>query len=191
MVFFYAGHGSQRVNSLADVKLNHLDQTIVPADANAGQFDIRNTELAALFDRLIDKGATLTLIFDSCHSGSITRGETVPTKKRWAQADPRDARDAVRPTPPETRGALFIAAAADFEAAQEAHDDYDQKTHGAFTSALLQVMRQSRASAPADRHLRVGAGGSPAQRPRPTPGATRRGAGRPAALRPRDGRHGG
>jgi hypothetical protein len=149
VVFFYAGHGSQRVNSLADVKLNHLDQTIVPADANAGQFDIRNTELAALFDRLIDRGATLTLIFDSCHSGSITRGETAPTKKRWAQADPRDARDAVRPVPPETRGALFIAAAADFEAAQETLDAYDQKSHGAFTSALLQVMRQSRASAPA------------------------------------------
>ena len=148
-MFFYAGHGSQRVNSLADVKLNHLDQTIVPADANAGQFDIRNTELAALFDRLIDKGATLTLIFDSCHSGSITRGETVPTKKRWAQADPRDARDAVRPAPPETRGALFIAAAADFEAAQETLDAYDQKSHGAFTSALLQVMRRSRAGAPA------------------------------------------
>jgi len=149
VLFFYAGHGSQRVNSLADVKLNHLDQTIVPADANAGQFDIRNTELAALFDRLLDKGATLTLIFDSCHSGSITRGETAPTKKRWAQADPRDAHDSVRPAPPETRGALFIAAAADFEAAEETRDQYDQKSHGALTSALLQVMRQSRATAPA------------------------------------------
>jgi uncharacterized caspase-like protein len=149
IVFFYAGHGSQRVNSLADVKLNHLDQTIVPADANAGQFDIRNTELAALFDRLIDKGASLTLIFDSCHSGSITRGETAPTKKRWAQADPRDAHNAVRPVPPETRGALFIAAAADFETAEETIDQFDQKSHGVFTSALLQVMRQSRAAAPA------------------------------------------
>jgi hypothetical protein len=151
VVFYYAGHGSQRVNSLADVKLNRLDQTIVPADANAGQFDIRNTELAALFDRLLDKGVQLTLIFDSCHSGSITRGETAPAKRRWAAADPRDARDSVRPPPPESlpHGALFLAAAEDFQSAQETVDRTDQQPHGAFTSALLRVMRQVPASEPA------------------------------------------
>jgi hypothetical protein len=151
VVFYYAGHGSQRVNSLADVKLNRLDQTIVPADANAGQFDIRNTELAALFDRLLDKGAELTLIFDSCHSGSITRGETAPAKRRWAAADPRDALDPVRPVPPESRpsGALFLAAAEDFQSAQETVDPSDQLPHGAFTSALLRVMREVNATEPA------------------------------------------
>lgn len=151
VVFYYAGHGSQRLNSLADIKLNRLDQTIVPADANAGQFDIRNTELAGLFDRLLDVGVRLTLIFDSCHSGSITRGETAPSKTRWASADPRDARDSVRPPPPESRprGALFLAAAEDFQSAQEATDAIDQKPHGAFTSALLRVMRQVPASEPA------------------------------------------
>ena len=145
VVFYYAGHGSQRVNSLADIKLNHLDQTIVPVDANAGQFDIRNTELAGLFDELVDKGASLTLIFDSCHSGSITRGETVPTKKRWAAADPRDARDPVRPTPPEEKPgnpALLLAAAAAYETAQE-ETDATGKSHGAFTSALLAAIQQS------------------------------------------------
>jgi hypothetical protein len=151
IAFYYAGHGSQRVNSLAEAKLNRLDQTIVPVDANAGQFDIRNTELALRFDRILDAGAELTLIFDSCHSGSITRGETAPVKKRWAAADPRDARDPLRPPPPEDRpkGALLLAAAEDFQSAQETVDRHDQRPHGAFTSALLRVMRQVPAGEPA------------------------------------------
>jgi hypothetical protein len=150
VVVYYAGHGSQRVNSLNE-SLTHLDQTLVPVDANAGQFDIRDSELAGYFDRIIDARGVLSLIFDSCHSGSITRGQAVPGKMRWAAADPRDAKDSKRPDPPEDRqnGALVLAAAEEFQFAQETFDPQDQLSHGAFTSALLHVMRDMPANTPA------------------------------------------
>ena len=52
----------------------HLDETIVPADAASGAFDIRDKEIARLCNQVVDKGILLTAIFDSCHSGSIARG---------------------------------------------------------------------------------------------------------------------
>jgi hypothetical protein len=147
VVFYYAGHGSQRYNSLApqSVSLNRLDQTIVPADANIGQFDIRNTELTDLFNQLLAKDVQLTLIFDSCNSGSAVRGLD-PPRVRFAPYDPRDARD---PSDPESltkpgrhNPALFIAAAQENQSAVE-----ERATgHGAFTAALLNVMRSSATS---------------------------------------------
>jgi hypothetical protein len=147
VVFYYAGHGSQRYNSLVpqNVSLNRLDQTIVPADANIGQFDIRNAELTALFDELLAKDVQVTLIFDSCNSGSAVRGLD-PPRVRFAPYDPRDARDTANPeslTKPGRRNpALFMAAA------QENQSAIEERTtgHGAFTAALLGVMRSSATS---------------------------------------------
>jgi hypothetical protein len=147
VVFYYAGHGSQRYNSLAPQSRsnNRLDQTIVPADANIGQFDIRNAELTELFDQLLAKDVQLTLIFDSCNSGSAVRGLD-PPKVRFAPYDPRDAHDASDPesvTQPGRRNpALFMAAAQESQSAVE-----ERATgHGAFTGALLSVMRSSATS---------------------------------------------
>ncbi len=81
VVFYYAGHGSQRFNSLTD-KPFHLDETIVPSDASGGAFDIRDKEVARLFNQVVDKGIQLTAIFDSCHSGSIARGIPVGSQER-------------------------------------------------------------------------------------------------------------
>jgi len=117
VVFYYAGHGSQRVNSGS--KPTGYDQTIVPADANTGVFDIRNKELARLFGPLLQKGVTLTLIFDSCHSGGITRGPQARYNQRWAALDPRDAADSVTPPALEDGGALVLSAAQDDETAAE------------------------------------------------------------------------
>jgi hypothetical protein len=54
IVFYYAGHGSQRYNSLTD-KPFHLDETIVPSDASGGAFDIRDKEIARLFNQIVDR----------------------------------------------------------------------------------------------------------------------------------------
>jgi hypothetical protein len=149
VVFFYAGHGSQRVNSLS--RPTKLDQTIVPADANAGVFDIRNKELARLFGALVEKGVALTLIFDSCHSGAITRGISVAYTERWAARDPRDAADSVAPPAPESHGALVISATQDYQQASETVDQEDHLPHGVFTSALLSVLRSAAPDEPATR----------------------------------------
>ena len=66
VLIYYAGHGSQVYNSLSS-EMDKEDESIVPAN----MIDIRDKEMAALYNKLLDKGVILTLIFDSCHSGSI------------------------------------------------------------------------------------------------------------------------
>ena len=129
VVFYYAGHGSQRFNSLTD-KPFHLDETIVPSDASSGAFDIRDKEIARLFNQMVDKGILLTAIFDSCHSGSIARGIPVGSqgKARFLAYDTRDAADPPDKGPdgkaaprPEDRpgGALVLSATQHDQSAME------------------------------------------------------------------------
>ena len=73
VVIYYAGHGSQ-IRNIASNEADQKDETIVPSDAYLGAADIRDKEINELFFRLSEKGVILTAIFDSCHSGSISRG---------------------------------------------------------------------------------------------------------------------
>jgi hypothetical protein len=150
VVFYYAGHGSQRFNSLTD-KPFHLDETIVPSDASSGAFDIRDKEIARLFNQIVDKGILLTAIFDSCHSGSIARGIPVGSqgKARFLAYDTRDAADSPdkgpdgKPAPrPEDRpgGAVVLSATQHDQSALE-WPGSDGKQHGAFTIALLDALQ--------------------------------------------------
>jgi hypothetical protein len=150
VVFYYAGHGSQRYNSLTD-KPFHLDETIVPADASSGAFDIRDKEIARLFNQIVDKGILLTAIFDSCHSGSIARGIPVGSqgKARFLAYDTRDAADPPDKGPdgkpaarPEDRpgGALVLSATQHEQSAME-WTGSDGKPHGAFTVAFLDALQ--------------------------------------------------
>ena len=114
VVFYYAGHGSLQMNSLGH-KLKVLvddpdsdkgpksipvDSTIVPSDAWTGTMDVRDHEMTKIFNAALDKGVHLTVIFDSCHSGQITRG--AQHTGRSLLFDPRDVRDpSVLPAPAE------------------------------------------------------------------------------------------
>ena len=140
VVFYYAGHGSQRRNSLSPSP-NKLDQTIVVADANIGAYDIRDKELARLFNPFLDKGVELVLIFDSCHSGSITRGALSQAVERWAAIDERDAADpgVGQDASPDRRGALVISAAQDYQSALE-REGANGEPRGVFTVALLETL---------------------------------------------------
>lgn len=147
--FFYAGHGSQVKNSLS-AEADKMDESLVPADANAGRPDIRDKELARLFNEALDKKVALTAILDSCHSGSIARGVGRPTKFRVLPPDERDVADPSAPVPPETRGALILSAAQDFQFAAETTDD-DSTSHGLLTWALLKILRSMPVNESADR----------------------------------------
>jgi hypothetical protein len=147
--FFYAGHGSQVRNSRTE-EADGLDESLVPADANTGASDIRDKELAALFATALDKNLHLTVIFDSCHSGSIGRGAPKPIRFRFIQPDDRDAADASRPAPPERRGALVLSAAQDYELAAEKRDE-ENRAHGLFSWALLKTLRSMPVNQSADR----------------------------------------
>lgn len=148
---YYAGHGSQVYNSLSPEQ-DKKDETMVPADVWTGTKDIRDKEIAILLNKLVDKGVTLTVIFDSCHSGSVGRGKLTnnPPKLRFTSPDMEDVKDAtVIKDPPETKGALIISSAQDFECASEQEDE-NGNPHGAFTIALLKALQSLPSSASAE-----------------------------------------
>lgn len=145
--FYYAGHGSQITNSKSPEK-DKKDETIVPSDSYLGTKDdlrdIRDKELALLFNELVDKGVILTLIFDSCHSGSVARGKDDDYKVRKLEPIEIDVADPVEYPRPEDRenGALVISAAQDYQTAKETKDEHGNP-HGAFTYALIKALRTS------------------------------------------------
>lgn len=136
---YYAGHGSQVKNSRSYDGTGQ-DQTMVPSDL----WDIRNKELSPLFNQFIDKGVTLTLIFDCCHSGGIARGNSLPVEYVTRQAPPPDfdANDPSESPKIEERGALVFSAAQRDQTAKEAADE-NGIAHGAFTLALLKAINSA------------------------------------------------
>lgn len=147
-VFFYAGHGSQVTNSKS-TEPDKKDETIVPSDANRGTEikDIRDKELRRLFYQIVSKKTLLTVLFDSCHSGSVVRGLGKPRK---LDPDPRDVADDSDPGPaPEESGALIFSAAQDQELAWEARDEQDLP-HGSFSLALIRTLRSADVNEPAE-----------------------------------------
>ncbi|HEV7919227.1 MAG TPA: caspase family protein [Thermoanaerobaculia bacterium] len=148
VVFFYfAGHGSQVANSLS-AEPDQLDESIVPADSRAGAPDIRDKELRALFNQILDRGARLTVMLDSCHSGSGARGLATGAHPRGVRPDLRDIRDGAEAGPrPEDRGALVLTATRDDGIALETRDA--DGLHGAFSLAWIKAMRDAAPGEPA------------------------------------------
>jgi len=90
--FHYSGHGSQ-VPDPNDP--SGVDETLVPSDwTQDGAKDIRDKELRQLITQLqAKKPGSLTFTFDSCHSGTITRGgrmlvRGVSFEKRYGRPSP-------------------------------------------------------------------------------------------------------
>jgi len=148
-VLYYSGHGSQVKNSLS-AEDDKKDESMVPADIRKGAKDIRDKELAAIFDKFIDKGVIITGIFDCCHSGSIARGELTnnPPKLRYVPEVDVDVKDPTQVIPPENKGMLVMSASQDFEFASE-QVDQNGAPHGAFTIALLQTLTSQPSSSSA------------------------------------------
>jgi hypothetical protein len=135
-LFYYAGHGSRVRNSLGGPK--GYDESLVPSDANIGAPDIRDKEMARLFLKAVQKGITLTVIADSCNSGTIARGEN-DARTRGLSWDEIDVQDPPWfALPPEDLGVLILSACQDYEEAQER--PRNQVYRGNFTYALNKVL---------------------------------------------------
>jgi hypothetical protein len=92
VVFYYSGHGSRMRDNSGDETGDGFDETIVPHDSRQGDvFDISDDELNGLVRQLLAKTQNVTVILDSCHSGSGAR---------VAGADVRLAPDDLRTPPP-------------------------------------------------------------------------------------------
>jgi hypothetical protein len=148
VVIYYSGHGSQRLDSKSSK--DQRDQTIVPIDAWKGVKDIRDKELAQLFDKIVfDKQARLTAIYDSCNSGTMARGITESVERTLPYDDDDVAKEqgAVLESDlkriPQQGDAIILAAAGPTQSAVEARYPEDGQVHGAFTRALIRVLRQN------------------------------------------------
>ncbi|HTW48873.1 MAG TPA: caspase family protein [Acidobacteriaceae bacterium] len=167
VVFYYAGHGSLRINSRGtkltvvgpDGKTTHADSTLVAADAWMGHDDVLDRESTRIFNAALDKGVKLTVILDSCHSGGFTRGVRLGRqgRERMLPYDPRDIAEGPDLLPngqpaktPAERGALVYSAAQQDQTAKEVPPpDSEMEAHGAFTAALLKALESLPADAPA------------------------------------------
>jgi hypothetical protein len=147
LFFYFSGHGSQVKNSLSE-ELDGLDESIVPADTHDGVSDIRDKELRRRFQPLLDRGARLTVILDSCHSASGVRGLPRGARTRFALPDMRDVKDAWRGPALEDGGALILSATRDVDLAFETSGD-DGKRYGAFTWAWARAIRDAAPGEPA------------------------------------------
>jgi hypothetical protein len=147
VLFYYAGHGSQVRNSLSEER-DKLDESIVPADSRAGADDIRDKELATYFNRILDRGARLTVMLDNCHSGSGARGLSTGGQARSVKPDLRDVADRTSIAKPEDHGALVLTASEDFDTAWETRDA-EGKFHGEFSWAWMRAMRDAGSGEPA------------------------------------------
>jgi hypothetical protein len=167
VVFYVASHGSLRVNTkgnkltiLVDGKYVHADSTLVPADAYKGGFDVRDREMTKIFNAALDKGVHVTAIFDSCHSGGISRGIGPRYIERTLAYDPRDIAESPdvlangdpKPAPTERQdnaALVFSAAQQDQTAKEMPPGDKTAEPHGAFTAALIETLQALPANTPA------------------------------------------
>jgi hypothetical protein len=92
IAIYYSGHGSQRTDLEGD-EPDGLDETIVPYDSGRHDHpnrDITDDEIYLRLLGLAEKTPHVTLIFDCCHSGTITR-DAFGAKERWIEPDLRPA----------------------------------------------------------------------------------------------------
>ena len=76
VVFYYSGHGAKLEDDNGD-ESDGIDETIMPHDTSTDRKDnkdIRDDEFDIWFTELKNYTTNITFIFDSCHSGTVTRG---------------------------------------------------------------------------------------------------------------------
>lgn len=71
----YSGHGGRAKTTYPQLKgENGIDEVLVPLDiGNPTSRYLRDLELAALLQKMVNKGLVVTVVLDSCHSGGATR----------------------------------------------------------------------------------------------------------------------
>lgn len=97
----YSGHGGRAKTIFPDLKgEGQYDEGLVPIDVGNDGYYLRDVEIATLLKRMTDKGLIVTVIFDSCHSGGATRGDSEIRGARNGEKDtknrPRDSLVATR-----------------------------------------------------------------------------------------------
>jgi hypothetical protein len=91
----FSGHGTQEPAANPDSELDGLDEVFLPTDigpwsdeTGAVENALVDDEIGAMIDALRAKGADVWAVFDSCHSGTVTRGAPDDDDVRLRQLPP-------------------------------------------------------------------------------------------------------
>jgi hypothetical protein len=162
VVVHYSGHGSQMTDREGD-EPDGKDETLVPHDSGRSPHpnrDITDDEVYAWISGVTGKTQNLTLVFDCCHSGTITR-DVFGDGSRWVEPDERPVSELPpSPIPEGARGTardtgpsdwlpmgryVLIAGCADDESSyeHETADDGSVVDHGALTYFLTQELART------------------------------------------------
>ena len=162
VLLYFAGHGAQLPdirNVSSDDEPDGLDEVFLPADFRIDQSqgaaryanEIRDDEFGARIDRMIESGAHVWLIADTCHAGTLRRGDPPALVPRqltlWYDEPRRSDGDAVI-MPRDRSAGEFVA----FYGAQAGDLAYETRvpqsileepqTHGILTWALIQAVQK-------------------------------------------------
>lgn len=87
----YSGHGGRVKTIFSDLKgEGQFDESLAPMDVGYKGHYLRDVEIATLLKRMTDKGLIVTVIFDSCHSGGVTRVDGAIRGSRDGEPDTKD-----------------------------------------------------------------------------------------------------
>ncbi|MEU5000826.1 caspase family protein [Streptomyces sp. NPDC021622] len=137
-LFWFSGHGTQSRAAGADllIEATGRNQALVCVDG-----PLPDKTLGALLDAVAARGAHTAAVLDCCYSGGATRDSDLtaryaPPGAGW---DFTGARDAVAPAGPARH--VLLAASRLNQLSYEG--DFGGRRHGAFTHALLGVVREA------------------------------------------------
>lgn len=143
----YSGHGSQMKDLNGD-EPSGLDQTWVSYGARMGagegkdNYDVLDDEINAWLAALYDKTHYVVFVSDSCHSGTVSRGDAV---NRMMGKDEREhPLGALAYSKPEKYYGIHIGSARNFESAIETRRR-DGRSYGVFSWYWVQALQQARA----------------------------------------------
>ena len=165
-LFYYSGHGSQEdaPPEFWHLEPDRLDETLVCYDSrDENGWDLADKELALLIAEVAAAGPHVLCVLDCCHSGGGTRAAAedgiavrrAPTDRRRRPIDTflkgvlatnreGEASSASSWGVVPTGKHLLLAACRSSETAKEVREA--GTAHGAFTTAMLAVLRQTRGS---------------------------------------------
>lgn len=176
----FSGHGSQAPARVPGEEQDGLDELFLPSDVSGWdkqtgtiQNALVDDDIGTMINAILDKGANVWAVFDSCHSGTVTRdaglaGDPLDAEKSrkvdpLALGIPQEALDAAevrtRGGGVEPESAIIETAEQDgrgksvfFYAAQTSETtpemrlpagDPDRVSHGLFTFTLFETLAQN------------------------------------------------
>ena len=156
ILIYFSGHGAQipRKGGADQTELDGLDEVLLPSDfkravaGGASEFvnHITDDEIGHLLDGMIEAGATVWLVADACHSGTLRRSAGAEAVARYADLGFGATPVATKIAPiarAETGGFIGFYGAKAGELAYEL--PVGDKVHGLLTLSLAKALRAGEA----------------------------------------------